>query len=101
MKQLLNFTIHEKVLLPLMIYENYLSKLNYKKVNILPTIIKISDLICIGDILETNIYTDQNWYLQSIHGFITTVSTSFYINKYDNNSYDIDINFSTDLNKTH
>ena len=91
----------EKVILPLMIYENYLSKLEYKQnKNLLKTIKDISNLITLGDIIETNIYTDQNWYLQNIHGFITTTSTAFFINKYDSNNYDLNIRFSSDLNKT-
>ena len=32
--------------------------------------------------------------------FFTTISTSYYINKYDNKKYKLNINFSTDLNKT-
>jgi len=90
----------EKVILPLMIYENYLLKLQYNKKNVIEIIKNISDLITLGDIIETNIYTDQNWYLQKIHGFITTTSTSFLINKYDNNKYDMNIRYSSDLNKT-
>lgn len=93
---------NEKVILPLMIYENFINKLKLKKdkKNLLNTIIKISNLITWGDIIETNIYTDQNWYLQKIHGFITIITTSFYINNYDSNNYDLKINFSSDLNKT-
>jgi hypothetical protein len=62
---------------------------------------KVSDYISIGDNVETNIYTDQNWYLQKLHGFYTCVETSYYINKYPRkNSNTYVLNFSTDLNKT-
>ena len=94
----------EKVILPLMIYENYLNKLsicdidNYKLIEIIKN---ISNLLSKGDIIETNIYTDQNWYLQDIHGFITTTTTSYLINKYKIlNNKKIKINHSSDLNKT-
>ena len=96
----------EKVLLPLMIHENYLKKnLNKSKdswQNIIYNIVKVSDSISRGDNIETSIYTDQNWYLQNIHGFYTCLNTSFWINKNKSN-YKInteDIKFSSDLNKT-
>lgn len=93
----------EKVLLPLMIYENYPSKLlKNKDLNLeenLYNMIKISDSISRGDNIETSIYTDQNWFLQNIHGFFTCVNTNFWIS----NNVDEKItavNFSKDLNKT-
>jgi len=96
----------EKVLLPLMIHENYLKKiLNKSKdswTDMITNIIKVSDFISRGDNIETSIYTDQNWYLQNIHGFYTCINTSFWINKTKSN-YKInseDIKFSSDLNKT-
>ena len=95
----------EKVLLPLMIHENYLKKILYKSHNNISTIINnlvdISDSISLGDNIETSIYTDQNWYLQNIHGYYTCINTSYWINK--NNYYNIksdEIKFSSDLNKT-
>lgn len=96
----------EKVLLPLMIHENYLKRsLNKSKDNwnsIINNVVKISDFISRGDNIETSIYTDQNWYLQNIHGFYTCINTSYWINK-TNSNYKIDledIKFSSDLNKT-
>lgn len=96
----------EKVLLPLMIHENYLKKIlnktKYSWSEIISNIVKVSDSISRGDNIETSIYTDQNWYLQNIHGFYTCINTSFWINKsksnYKNDSEDI--KFSSDLNKT-
>jgi replication factor C subunit 1 len=96
----------EKVLLPLMIYENYLKRvLNKTKdpwQNIIGDIVKISDSISRGDNIETSIYTDQNWYLQNIHGFYTCLNTSYWINNSKSN-YKIgldELRFSSDLNKT-
>jgi replication factor C subunit 1 len=90
----------EKVLLPLMIYENYLKKMNTE--NNINNIKNISNSISIGDNIETSIYTDQNWYLQNIHGFFTCINTSYWINKNNLKSkINIDdIKFSSDLNKT-
>jgi replication factor C subunit 1 len=96
----------EKVLLPLMIHENYLKKVLHKSKKSwdesIYNLVKISDSISRGDNIETSIYTDQNWYLQNIHGFYTCLNTSYWINK-NNSDYKIDfknIKFSTDLNKT-
>ena len=96
----------EKVLLPLMIHENYIRKvLNKCSDNwndVLFNLVKISDSISRGDNIETSIYTDQNWYLQNIHGFYTCLNSSYWINK-SNKANNIDvkkIKFSSDLNKT-
>jgi replication factor C subunit 1 len=95
----------EKVLLPLMIHQNYKKKI-FKNNNIsyeekLFKLVKITDSISRGDNIETSIYTDQNWYLQNIHGFYTCLNTSYWINKSNDNRIKIqDIKFSSDLNKT-
>ena len=88
-----------------MIHENYSVKLLKDKNNSWESIIfklmKISDSISRGDNIETSIYTDQNWYLQNIHGFYTCINTSYWINK--NNDVELGWNslkFSSDLNKT-
>ena len=91
----------EKVLLPLMIHENYIKNILYKTDNLWNNIINITDSLSYGDNIETSIYTDQNWYLQNIHGFFTCLNTSYWINK--NKSTKIkenNIKFSLDLNKT-
>jgi DNA polymerase III delta prime subunit len=90
----------EKVLLPLMIHENYMKKVLHKSnESNLYELVKISDSISRGDNIETSIYTDQNWYLQNIHGFYTCLNTSYWINKNNNKKID-NIKFSSDLNKT-
>ena len=96
----------EKVLLPLMIHENYIKKVLYKSTDnwsdTIYDLVKVSDSISRGDNIETSIYTDQNWYLQNIHGFYTCINTSYWINK-NNKEYLINnknIKFSSDLNKT-
>ena len=95
----------EKVLLPLMIHENYYKKTFSKKNKMdfntqLEQAINISDSLSKGDNIETSIYTDQNWYLQNIHGFYTCLDTSFWINATDEQLPYSAIKFSTDLNKT-
>jgi replication factor C subunit 1 len=95
----------DKVILPLMIHEYYPKKVLTKSKEpwdkIIYSLVKISDSISRGDNIETSIYTDQNWYLQNIHGFYTCLNTSFWINK-QNPNYKISTNkmkFGSDLNK--
>jgi replication factor C subunit 1 len=94
----------EKVLLPLMIHENYYKKIlasNLSQDQKLESLVNVSDSLSKGDNVETSIYTDQNWYLQNIHGFYTCLNTSFWINKDNNKKIEYkDIKFSADLNKT-
>lgn len=94
----------EKVLLPLLIHENYIKKILNRTKNTWEDTIKnicnISNSISIGDNIETSIYTDQNWYLQNIHGFYTCINTSYWINKLNNKTELSNIKFSADLNKT-
>ena len=103
---ILKFYESEKVLLPLMIHENYIKKVLNKCSdnwdNVLFNLVKISDSISRGDNIETSIYTDQNWYLQNIHGFYTCLNSSYWISKSnENNKIDLkQIKFSSDLNKT-
>jgi DNA polymerase III delta prime subunit len=62
----------EKVLLPLMIHENYYKNVinNFDTLeDIIPRVKEISESISFGDNIETSIYTDQNWFLQNIHVF--------------------------------
>lgn len=95
----------EKVLLPLMIHENYYKKI-YLSTNKLSwdenleQILNITDSLSIGDNIETSIYTDQNWYLQNIHGYYTCLNTSYWLNKSNKTLKSNDIKFSADLNKT-
>jgi hypothetical protein len=98
-----------KVLLPLTIYENYHKKIfkqNLPNNKILDIITDVTNSISIGDVVETNIYSDQNWFLHTIHGFYTCADTSYIINNIDKNDKKIVQNvnyecvFSADLNKT-
>jgi DNA polymerase III delta prime subunit len=103
---IMKYYYDEKVLQPLMIHENYpkrlLSNNDNKWSETINDIVSISDSLSRGDNIETSIYTDQNWYLQNIHGFFACINTSYIINK-NNKTKQIDtsdIKFSSDLNKT-
>jgi hypothetical protein len=94
----------EKVLRQLIIYENYprniLSRSYEKGDKFYECASKICNSISMGDVVETNIYTDQNWYLQSLHGFYTCCETTYELSKYPFKNKSYEITFSTDLNKT-
>jgi len=92
----------EKVLLPLMIFENYHKNILVRSINKPISVMKeITNSISLGDVIETNIYSDQNWYLQNIHGFYTCVDTCYTLNKYKClNEQPNNLEFSSDLNKT-
>jgi len=95
----------DKVLVPLMLCENYYKKILSSKNKSswkeqLEQIKEISNSLSIGDNIETSIYTDQNWYLQNIHGFYTCYTTSQYTNMSAKKLTKTDMKFSADLNKT-
>jgi len=90
----------EKVLLPLMLFENYPLAINNKMLlpkNKIEMISNITNSLSIGDVIETNIYSDQNWYLQDTHGFFSCVKPSFDMLSKNNNTF-YNLNFSYDLN---
>ena len=90
----------EKVLLPLMLFENYPLAIENKiltKSEKIDMIYNVINSLSKGDVIETNIYSDQNWYLQDTHGYFSCVKPSFdMISKSTNKFYNL--NFSYDLN---
>ena len=90
----------EKVLLPLMLFENYplsIENKNLKKNKKIDMISNVINSLSNGDVIETNIYSDQNWYLQDTHGFFSCVKPSFDMIA-ENNKKFYNLNFSYDLN---
>lgn len=96
----------DKVILPLILHENYIVFLQNENIpfkNKMECLNKISKIISFGDSIETFIYSDQNWVLHNSHCFITCVLTTFILNQYLKNKNDIDLStlsYSTELNKT-
>ena len=96
----------EKVLLPLMIQQNYINcimanqKSDKKRHK---TVKKIAELLSCGDVIENYIYGDQNWNMEEIHGFYTCAATSYHLSEGMNKSKEYvkpKLVFATDLNKT-
>jgi hypothetical protein len=102
----------EKVILPLMMHQNYQKyligcKSNPKNKNkdILGLATDIAESISTGDIIENYIYSEQNWDMQDVHCFYTCINPSFKlssINIDDNVARDLKYNldFPNDLNRT-
>lgn len=84
----------EKVLMPLMIHENYHKFIQPEKY------VKVLNNLSTGDILENYIYGEQNWDLLELHGFISCAIPSYYINKYTNGKKTGILVFAADLNRT-
>jgi len=95
----------EKVLLPLMVHENYakciIDNIDDNNRDVHDITNYVMESLTTGDVVENYIYGDQNWNLQEIHGFHTCVATSFYIcSKLPKNAFLSDLSFTHDLNKT-
>jgi hypothetical protein len=84
----------EKVLMPLMIHENYYKFIKENEYS------KVLDNLSIGDILENYIYGEQNWDLLELHGIISCCIPSYFINKYSNGKKTGSLVFAADLNRT-
>lgn len=90
-----------KVLLPLMVQQNYIPYILKNDESNIDLIHKISDLLSYGDIIEYYIYSEQNWNLQDIHGIYTCALPSHYLNKeIPGIKMNIKSDFAGDLHKT-
>lgn len=92
--QCMNLYEVNKVTLPLAMHENYyrklfaaskylnLTKTNPDKLLLMQLDIakKITNASSLGDNIETNIYIDQNWINQNIHGLYTVADISYIMN---------------------
>jgi hypothetical protein len=100
----MRFYKSEKVLLPLMMYENFHHALEARNMTTQRKKMKyarISDILSQSDIVETRIYSEQNWDFQPIHGFFACAHVSYILNEgEDKEIKNYKINFSSDLNKT-
>jgi len=84
----------EKVLMPLMVHENYHKFIKQSEYS------KVLDNLSVGDLLENYIYGEQNWDLLELHGIISCCIPSYLINKYSNGKKTGSLVFAADLNRT-
>lgn len=97
----------EKVILPLVMHQNYIVSIvnnswqgnkKFKLIN------DISRSFAFGDLVENYIYSDQNWDMQEVHGFLTCAEPAFKINCEKLNTTEMYLRksflFPYDLNRT-
>lgn len=82
----LYFFNQEKVLLPLMIHQNYINYLNFRKTinskNWVPLLKEISDIISYSDIIGNYIYNHHYWDLCDYYAYLSCYYPSYIITKY-------------------
>ena len=67
-----------------MVHENFINFINSKDVSQgdkLDTMINISKMLCLADVIDKYIYTNQCWDLQDLQGICSCVIPSYMINK--------------------
>jgi DNA polymerase III delta prime subunit len=106
----LRMYMSEKVIMPLMIHQNYINFLMLRETGttseMIESLKQIAFSITKGDIIESYIFGDQNWDMISIHGFYSCVFPTYFIHdfkkgKIDNGSIKtIHLDFPLDLNRT-
>lgn len=101
----LNHFESQTVLLPLMVHQYYTDVIisNFDNEDKRFELARdVAESLSIGDVVENQIYGDQNWKAREIHGFYTCVNTSYNLCK-DRSSLDpekVKMVFPKDLNKT-
>ena len=99
----------EKVIIPLVLHQNYINCIilyDHSKTDKIDLVNDLAKSIAIGDLIENYIYSDQNWDLQEVHGFLTCVKPSFYLSNENLNTNPdllgtaVNLGFPIDLNRT-
>lgn len=97
----------EKVIIPLVMQQNCIkciSQYNKNGEKSFKLANKIATSMAFGDVVENHIYSDQNWDMQEVHGFLMCVSPAFnmFNEKMDINNESLrhSLNFPMDLNRT-
>lgn len=93
----------DKVVVPLMIQQNYIKNINLFSNNGNNNIglsYHISRLLSKGDVIENYIYGNQNWDLQEVHGYYSCVAPSYYLDDNLCSLRNERLDYPADLNKT-
>jgi hypothetical protein len=99
-----NIYNNNKILLPLLIHENYksfLSKNIKNQKNLNQCIIEISDIILFSEQIDEHIFNKHKWNLQKLYSIISCQHISYIMNHYKlkKNIIDIKINYTRILTK--
>lgn len=103
----LRLYVGERVIIPLVMHQNYIKCLSKYRPDNKQTITLASDIsssIAMGDVIENYIYSDQNWDMQEVHGFMSCVYPSYKMSNEKINS-NVEmlakyLDFPVDLNRT-
>ena len=98
----------EKVIIPLMVQQNYIKVILSSSNNTLSQthtlITRIAKVFAKGDLIENYIYSDQNWDMQQVHGILTCAIPSYLLttSKLNENVELLKrkLDFPDDLNRT-
>ena len=88
----------DKVLLPLMVYQNLPNVLNNNFMKNIDDVINAYESISYSDLINTSMYINQNWELQEIYGHFSCVDSINKLNKV-NKEKNRKIEYTIDLNK--
>lgn len=97
----------DKVILPLMIHENYPNSVSLRKENlklkeddVLDGLMQVAESISYGDVLENHIYGEQLWEMMESYGYFSCVRPSWLITtRWPKNYMHESLNFTSDVNK--
>jgi hypothetical protein len=96
----------DRATIPLMIYENYPTNIHnqYTRLSVTDKIdmmFHISKSISISDKVDGDIYSNQCWYLQPVHGYYSCIVPSYHINSRPGKMRKIEsYNYTRDYNRT-
>lgn len=94
------FEQNNMILLPLMIYENYPKNLEHrqqKNSEYYDICLDVIDALSRSDVISTSIYTEQNWYLQRLYGFVACCESTYKLNKNPMKHVGYKVDFSADM----
>jgi hypothetical protein len=98
----------DKVILPLMVHENYPNAMSVRKQalqlkedDIFDGMEAMAESISFGDILENHIHGEQLWDMMDTHGFFSCAYPAWYINKWEKDSTYETLKFCVDVNKVY
>lgn len=89
----------EKVNIPLMVHQNYLLATNCNNEKSFDGIMKITNALSYGDVIDNYIYGEQRWDITNVHGFYSCCMPS-YLLKHNNHNVNFRPKFPVDMNKT-
>ena len=92
----------DKVILPLMIQQNYLECITTKTADNktrFDLACNIAEMLSEGDVIENYIYGDQNWDIHEVHGYYTCVAPSYILSNTLKKEKYLQLTYPMDLNK--